>query len=115
MARYASTAATASALEEGGHVEITAALARRARGATLRAGRRSEVAARTAAAAAEAGGDDGDPDLAVQPVVDRRAEDDVRVVGRGGADHLGGVVHLDQGQVLASCDGEEDAARAGDL
>jgi hypothetical protein len=36
--------------------------------------------------AAETGGDDGDPDLPRQPLVDRRAEDDVRVVGRSARD-----------------------------
>ena len=58
---------------------------------------------------------DGDPDLAGEPVVDRRAEDDVRVVGRRRADHLGGLVDLEERQVVAAGDREQDAARAGDL
>ena len=58
---------------------------------------------------------DGDPDLARELLVDCRAEDDVRVVGRGGANHLGSFVHLDQPQVVAAGDREQDAARAGDL
>ena len=37
-----------------------------------------------------------------EALVDRRAEDDVRVVGRSLTDRLGGVVHLEQGQILAA-------------
>src|SRR5436190_1046898 len=113
MARYGSTAgARASVLQEGRDVEVAVSLTLRA---TLLGRRRPGVAARTAAAAPEAGGDDGHPDLAVQSVVDGRAEDDVRVVGRGGPDHLRRLVHLHQRQVVASRDREEDAARPGDL
>src|SRR5262245_42083191 len=115
MARYASTAGAASALEEGGYVEGGATFARRARRAALLGGWRPEIAARAAATTAEAGGDHGDPDLPVQPIVDGRAEDDVRVVGGGGTDYLGGIVHLDQRQVVPSRDREEDAAGPGDL
>src|SRR5262249_33673326 len=101
MARYGSSAGAASSvLEEGRHVEI-AAFARR----TTLLGRRSPgIAARTPAAAPESGGDDGHPDLPVQAIVDGCAEDDVRVVGRRGTDHLCGVVHLDQSQIVASGD-----------
>ena len=66
-------------------------------------------------AAADAGGDDGDPDLARQPVVDGGAEDDVRVLGRSGTDRLRGLVHLDQRHVVAAGDREQDPGSAGDL
>src|ERR1700751_5744811 len=96
MARYGSTAALpGSALQERRDVEV-APLARRT---PLLGLRRTEVAARPAAATAEARGDDGHPDLAVQPVGDGRSEDDVRVGGRGGGEHLGGLFDLDEGQV----------------
>src|SRR5215831_8838338 len=45
---------------------------------------------------AETGRDDGDPDLAGEPRVDRGAEDDVRLVRRGLTDDLGRLVHLDE-------------------
>ena len=49
-----------------------------------------------ALAAVEAGGDDGDRDLVAEPLVDARAEDDVRLgVGRG-ADLLGRLGDLEQ-------------------
>ena len=70
---------------------------------------------RAAARAAEARRDDRHPDLAGEPLVDGRAEDDVRVVGRGLADDLGGLVDLEQRQVVAAGDREQDAARADDL
>src|SRR5579863_1172284 len=104
MARYGSTAGPpGSVLQERWNVEIAATLARRA---ARRHRRPVEVASRAAPAAAEPGGDDGHPDLSREPIVDGRSEDDVRVVGRGGADHLGGIVHLDERQVLASGDRE---------
>src|SRR5215831_18028530 len=106
MARYGSTAGDApSVLEEGGHVEV-AALARRT---ALLGRRRPGVAARPPAATAEARRNYGHPDLPVQAVVDGRAEDDVRVVGRGRTDHLRCLVHLDERQVVASRNREEDA------
>src|SRR5579862_8781596 len=101
MARYVSNGA--SVLEEGRDVEIVLAA-----GAASCAGQRLRPAFRAVrgppAAAAEARGDDGDPDLAGQPVVDGRAEDDVRLVGGGAADRLGGLVHLDEREVVAACD-----------
>src|SRR6185503_1906052 len=72
--------APASVLQEGRDVEVTVPLTLRA--TLLLRWRRPCVAARAAAAAPEAGGDDGYPDLPVQPVVDGRTEDGVRVVGR---------------------------------
>src|SRR5918994_1400533 len=69
----------------------------------------------SACAAAEARGDDRHPDLARKTFVDGGAEDDVRVVGRGSAHGLGGVVHLEERQVLAARDREQDAAGADDL
>ncbi len=82
-----------------------------------RVAERAADAGKAAAApgAADAGRDDRDPDLAGEPLVDRRAEDDVRVVGGGLADHLRGLVHLVERQVVAACDREQDAAGAGDL
>src|ERR1019366_3026354 len=68
-----------------------------------------------AARCAEAGCDDGDPDLACQPLVDRGAEDDVRVVGRGSANDLGRFIDLVEREVVAAGDREEDAAGADDL
>ena len=65
--------------------------------------------------AAEAGRDDRDPDLPRETLVDGRAEDDVRVVRRRLAYDLRGLVDLEQRQVLATRDGEEDAARADEL
>ena len=64
---------------------------------------------------ADPGRDDGDPHLALEALVDRRAEDDVRVVGRGLAHRLGRLVHLVEREVVAAGDREQDAARAGDL
>src|SRR2546425_8258002 len=67
------------------------------------------------AAAAEAGRDHGHPHLARQLLVDRRAEDDVRVVGRALADDLRGLVDFEQREVLATGDREQDPLRADKL
>ena len=88
---------------------------RRRSSSSARRDGRLERRAADARAAADAGGDDRDPDLAGQPVVDGGAEDDVRVLGRGGADRLRGLVHLDQRHVVAAGDREQDPGRAGDL
>src|SRR5690554_2770229 len=58
-------------------------------------------------AAVEAGGDDGDPDLVPERVVDDRAEDDVRVRVGGVGDELGGIVDLEQAEVRAAGDGQQ--------
>src|SRR6266540_418304 len=60
--------------------------------------------AASAAGAAEACGNDRHPDLAGEPVVDRGAEDDLRLVRRGLADDLRRLVHLEQRQVVATID-----------
>ena len=49
----------------------------------------------------EAGGDDGHLDLVAHPVVDDRAEDDVRLRIGGLLDHLGGLVDLEQAEVAS--------------
>src|SRR5438132_1032974 len=61
--------------------------------------------------AVEAGGDDGDAHLVAQRVVDDRAEDDVGVGMGDPVDDLGRLVHLEQPQVAAAGDVEQDAAR----
>src|SRR5581483_543731 len=68
-----------------------------------------------AAGSAEAGRDHRHPDLPVQALVDRGAEDDVRLVRGALADDLGRLVHLVQRQVLAAGDREQDAAGADHL
>src|SRR5262245_14945945 len=62
--------------------------------------------------AVEAGGDDRDPHLVAHLVVDDRAEDDVGVGVGDAVDDLGGLVDLEQPQVAAARDGEQDAAGA---
>src|SRR5216683_5839504 len=62
------------------------------------------------ARAAEAGRDHGHPHLAGETVVDRRPEDDLRIVRRGLLDDLRGLVHLEQRQVVTAGDREQDAA-----
>ena len=66
-----------------------------------------------AAHPAEPRRDDRDPDLAGQPRVDGRAEDDVRLVRRGLAHDLGGLVDLDEREVVAARDREQDARARG--
>lgn len=64
--------------------------------------------------AVEARRDDGDPDLVAQGVVDDGAEDDVGLgVGRL-ADQLGRFVDLEEAEVGAAGDGEQDAPRSVD-
>ena len=65
--------------------------------------------------AAEARCDHCHPDLPGQAVVDRRPEDDLRVVSGGLPDHLRSLVHLEQRQVAAAGDREQDAARGAEL
>ena len=70
---------------------------------------------RLAAPAVEAGGDDGDHHLFAEALVEARPEDDVRLgIGRG-ADLLGGLGHLPQGEVRGAGDVEQDPLRAGDV
>ena len=65
--------------------------------------------ARARVAVIETGRDDGDPDLIAHRVVDDRPEDDVRVgVGRA-LDDLSGLVDLEQAEVVAAGDVEQDA------
>src|SRR5581483_7847170 len=62
----------------------------------------------------EAGRDDADLHVALQPLVDDRAEDDVRLRVRRGVDDLRRLVDLEEREVRAAGDREEDAARAVD-
>ena len=62
--------------------------------------------------AVEAGGDDRDPDLVAHLVVDDGAEDDVGVGVGHAVDDLGRLVDLEQAEVAATGDGEQDAAGA---
>src|SRR6266540_112593 len=62
----------------------------------------------------EAGGDDGDPDLVAEGVVDDGSEDDVGVGVRGLADDLRGLVHLEQTEVRRARHVEQQAARTFD-
>src|SRR5438876_9192532 len=75
----------------------------------------ADARVRTPARRAEPGCDDRHPDLAGERLVDRRAEDDVRVVGRSLADHLRRLVDLDQRQVVAPGNREQDSLRARQL
>src|SRR4051794_8021799 len=85
--------------------QLAAALRRAAATAFLGAtDRRLGGAARRAGAAVEAGGDDGDPDLVGELVVDVGAEDDVGVGMGRLADHLGRLGDLDQREVGATGD-----------
>src|SRR6266511_3459452 len=63
----------------------------------------------------EPGGDHRDPDLAGQTLVDRGAEDDVRLLCGGLADNFRGLVHLEQREVVPARDGEKDSPCADDL
>src|SRR6266511_916544 len=71
--------------------------------------------AASAAGAAEACGNDRHPDLAGEPVVDRGAEDDLCLVRRGLADDLRRLVHLEQRQIVAAGDREQDPASGAEL
>src|SRR5437879_11863201 len=68
--------------------------------------------ARLALVAVEARGDDGEPDLVTERVVDHRAEDDVRVGMRGLTDDLGRLVELEQPEIRRTADVEQDSPRA---
>src|SRR5436190_21315263 len=62
-----------------------------------------------ARALVEAGGDHGHPHLVAEALVDDGAEDDVGVgIGRG-TDDLGRLVHLEEPEIRAAGDVEEDA------
>ena len=63
-------------------------------------------------AVVKAGGDHGDPDLVAERVVDDGAEDDVRVRVGGALDDLGRLVDLEQAEVVAAGDVEQDPGRA---
>src|SRR5205814_2244869 len=89
----------------------------RSRGGLLPLGggqRRLGVAAGRRLAAVEARGDDGDPDLVAQRVVDDRAEDDVGLRVCRLADQLRGLVDLEETEVGAAGDGQQHAAGAVD-
>src|SRR3954468_23953436 len=77
---------------------------------------RADVLARgpRRAAAVEAGGDDGHADLVAHRLVDDRAEDDVRVRVAGAVDDLGRLVDLEEPEVAAAGDVEQDAGGAVD-
>ena len=75
----------------------------------LRAGRR---AVQGLCLRLDAGGDDGDPHLAFQRVVEGGAEDDVGVGIDFLADAVGRLVNLEQGHVRAAGDVDQQAARA---
>src|SRR5438105_12966905 len=63
----------------------------------------------TLALAVEAGRDHRDLDLFLHLRVDRRAEDDLRILVGGLRDDLRGLVDLEDGQVLAARDVDQDA------
>ena len=65
--------------------------------------------------AAEPCRDDRDPHLAGEPRIDGSAEDDVGLVRRRLAHDLGRLVHLDEREIVAARDREQDAACADDL
>ena len=62
--------------------------------------------------ALESRGDDGDPDLVAERVVDHRAEDDVRLGVRGLLYQRGGLVDLEQPEVGTARDRQQYAVRA---
>src|SRR3990170_6423834 len=79
-----------------------------ARGRRVR--RRLESCASSApSSSAEPRRDDRDPHLAGQPRIHRCSEDDVRLVRRGLADDLSRIVDLDEREVVAAGDREQDA------
>src|SRR3954449_12449015 len=65
-----------------------------------------------AARAVEARGDHRDADLVAELLIDHRAEDDVRVGVRRGVDQLGRLVDLEEAEILAARDVEQDAGGA---
>ena len=62
----------------------------------------------------EAGGDDGHVELVLHALVDDGAEDDIGFGVGVGPDHLSGLVDLEQAEVVAALDIEENALRAFD-
>ena len=75
-------------------------------------GSRSRLAApATPALAAEPGCDHGDLDLVAERLVDHGAEDDVGVLVRGPGDDLGGLVDLEEADVGAAGDVEQNPGR----
>ena len=82
------------------------------RGAAVAGRARPLLAGGADAAVIEAGGDHRHADVVAHSLVDHRAEDDVRVgVGRG-VDQLGRLVDLEQPEVTAAGDVEQDAGGA---
>src|ERR1044071_3372331 len=61
---------------------------------------------------AEAGGDDGHPNLVFELRIDIGAEDDVGVGMGGFADQFGRLADLNQGEILTTGDREQDRPRA---
>src|SRR4051794_11652937 len=85
----------------------------RAPGGGPRAARGGAAGAGAAAAGAiEARRDHRDADLVAELLVDDGAEDDVRVRIGGGVDELGRLIDLEQAEVLAARDVEQDAGGA---
>src|SRR5205085_3462924 len=102
-------------LQEGGNVELVLAADVDVLGTEdLAAGaRQAQTPALVDAAllpALEAGGDDGHPHLVAHGLVDDAAEDDVGVGVGDAVDDLGRLVDLEQTEVVAPGDLEEDAA-----
>ena len=60
----------------------------------------------------KAGGDDGHVELVLHTFVDDGAEDDIRFGMGVGPDHFSGLIHLEQAQVVAALDIEENALGA---
>src|SRR3954470_10342510 len=86
--------------------------ARAAVGRARAAGRAPAGGEAAAARAVEARGDHRHADLVAELLVDDGAEDDVRVGVRRRVDQLGGLVDLEQPEVLAARDVERDAGGA---
>src|SRR5256712_6320129 len=63
---------------------------------------------------AESGRDHGDAHLVRERLVDHRAEDDVRVLVRSSGDDLRGLVDLEETDLLAARDVEQDPRRSFD-
>src|SRR5688500_20164919 len=100
------------------HHDSTASWARPLAGiASLAAGAidvEDHAATAGAAAAVEPRRDHGHADLVRQAVVDHGPEDDVRVRVSGTLDDLGGLVHLEGGEIAPARGVHEDADRAPD-
>src|SRR4051794_30869946 len=110
-------AGTPGLLEEGRHVELVVTVEILVVVNVAEQIRTAVLLARTPSALAlvppvEAGGDDRDPHLVAHLVVDDRAEDDVGVGVGDAVDDLGRLVHLEQTEVAAARDAEQDPAGA---